>query len=114
MRCNIGFSYYDTKIGYRYPGMNSDMLKESIEAFHEQNIKVTAYLNGGLHHELLLHKLEFAKVNRDGSRTQGDPVTNNFFRSPCFNTGWREYLFSEIKEILAYHIRMGFFAIVCW
>lgn len=99
-RCNIGFSYYDTKIGIKYPTLKSNMLKDCIDECHKYGIGVTAYLNGGLNHELCLRHPEFMKINKNGEVMSGDRVYNNFFRMPCFNTGYREYLLSEISEIL--------------
>lgn len=102
-RCNIGFSYYDTKIGFRYPEMKGDMLGELISALHSEGLGVTAYLNGGLNHELLLHRPELSKQGRGGETISGDPVRDNFFRSPCFNSEYRQHLLGEIAEILEYH-----------
>ena len=41
-RCNIGFSYYPTKLGTVYPGLDRDLLGEAIEELHKRNIGVTA------------------------------------------------------------------------
>ena len=99
-RCNIGFSYYDTKIGTPYPYMKGDMLGELIFECHKRDIGVTAYLNGGLNHELLNHHPEYMKVDKNGNTMGENKITDNFFRSPCFNSGYREYLINEIKEII--------------
>ena len=100
-RCNIGFSYYNTKIGFPYPTMKNNLLVELLQKCKENDIKVVAYLNGGLNHEYMVRNPEIMKVNKDGSFYQGDYVKNNFFRSPCFHKGWGDYLVEEIKEILA-------------
>ncbi len=100
-RCNIGFSYYPTKIGYPYPGMQGNLLGDLITECHKRDIGVTAYINGGLHHELLLHHPEYMRVDKEGQVHKGDPAKNNFFRSPCLNTGYREFFYEEIKEVMA-------------
>ena len=99
-RCNIGFSYYPTKIGTPYPGMKGDMLGDVITECRKRDIGVSAYLNGGLNHEVLNRHPEWMKVDLQGRVFGDDPVGNNFFRSNCFNTEYRQYLFDEIKEIL--------------
>lgn len=46
-RCNIGYSFYPTKIGEIYPGTCGDLFGDTILACHSRGIGVTAYLNGG-------------------------------------------------------------------
>ena len=101
-RCNIGFSYYPTKVGTPYPHLKGDMLGDTIKACHKRNIGVTAYFNAGLNHELFIKHPEYLKVNKDGSiHTYWDGKMNlNFFRRACYNTGYTDYLLAEIKEVL--------------
>ncbi len=98
-QCNIGFSYYPTKIGVPYPGLEGDMLGDTIKECHKRGIEVTAYLNTGLNHEATIRHPEWAKVNAEGQVIYGDK-TANFFRTPCYNTGYREYVVSIVEEIL--------------
>lgn len=99
-RCNTGFSYYPTQIGIPYPEMRGDLLGDIIIECHGRGIGVSAYINGGLNHELLLRKPEFMRVDKEGNTFRGDPNKNVFFRSPCMNSGYRAYLIEEIKEVL--------------
>ncbi len=99
-RCNIGFSYYPTKIGKIYPTMKGNLLGDVIEECHKRGIGVSAYLNGGLNHELMIDNPGFLKIRKNGAVYENKSVVNNFFRLPCFNTGYRDYLLSEIKEIV--------------
>ncbi len=99
-RCNIGFSYYPTKIGVPYPGMKIDLLGEMIRACHARSIKVVAYVNAGINHELCRLHPEWCQINENGQIRTGDPANNNCFRTPCYNTGWGEHLLAEIREIV--------------
>ena len=99
-RCNIGFSYYPTKVGICYPGLQRDLLGELIEACHKKSIGVTAYLNIDLDHELFRLHPEYCRVNRDGSILEQSIVGNNFYRSGCLNGAYRDHLLAEIREIL--------------
>ena len=65
-RCNIGYSYYPTKLGTVYPGITRDYLGEAIAELHKRGIGVTAYINGGINHELMNHHQEFIKITKDG------------------------------------------------
>ena len=98
-RCNVGFSYYPTKIGTIYPGLERDLLGEMIDACHAKGIGVSAYLNVGLNHELVRRRPEWLRVNKDGS-TQEENVMGNFFRTPCMYSGYVDYLLDEIREIM--------------
>ena len=102
-RCNIGFSYYDTKVGKKYPGLKRDMLKEVLTACHAQGIGVTAYLNAGLNHEGMAEHPSWCRMDKNGVIYKQDK-TDNFFRMCCYNSGYGERLIEEIKEIAAYDV----------
>ncbi len=99
-RCNIGFSYYDTKVGTKYPGLKGNMLADVIEECHKNEIGVTAYLNIGLNHELCFKHPEYMVIKKDGSVYELGDAKRSFFRQPCYNTGYREHTLSEIDEIV--------------
>ncbi|MBQ6823657.1 MAG: hypothetical protein IJP27_03300 [Clostridia bacterium] len=101
-RCNIGFSYYPTKLGTPYPGLDYDLFGDTLKECRARGIEVVAYLNGGLNHLKLAEHPEWRRVRADGSTEAPDPLTNNFFRAACFNTGYRDYLKAELREILTY------------
>ena len=101
-RCNMGFSYYNTKVGKKYEGLGDrDVLKEVIDACHKRSIGVTAYLNIGLDHEFAADNPGWNKILKDG-RVYKDDKSDNFFRVMCYNSPYREHLISEIKEITKY------------
>ena len=103
-RCNMGFSYYNTKVGKKYAGLGDrDVLQEVIDACHKRNIGVTAYLNIGLDHEFAADNPGWNKVLKDGRIYKNDK-TDNFFRVMCYNSPYREHLLSEIKEIAEYDV----------
>ena len=66
-RCNIGFSYYPTKIGTPYKGMKGNMCGDMVSALKKQGIGVTLYLNGGLNHQLLVDNPKLMKINKDSN-----------------------------------------------
>lgn len=99
-RCNIGFSYYPTKVGTPYPSMKGNLLGEVMTALKKRNIGVTVYINGGLNHLLMLQKPNIMKISKDGSVYTNPYENMNFFRTPCFNTEYSEHLLSEIEEVL--------------
>ncbi len=102
-RCNIGFSYYNTSIGFKYEGLERDILREVLDACHKRDIGVAVYINGGLNHELAYHKPEFCRQNEKGEVIIND-VTDNFFRMMCWNTDYKKHFFTELEEILSYGV----------
>lgn len=98
-RCNIGFSYYSTKVGIKYPGLKSNLLGDVVKACHKRGIGVTGYLNIGLHHEMAIIHPEWLKMNKDG-KIYNFNEGGNFFRNMCTNTGYLDHFISEVKEVL--------------
>ncbi len=101
-RCNIGFSYYPTKIGYPYPEMKGDLFGEVLTECHRRGIGVSAYIQAGLNHEYLHRHPECRRVREDGTPEGSDKVYDHFFRTPCFHSAYRQHLYAEIREVLAY------------
>jgi len=101
-RCNIGFSYYPTRLGTPYPHMTGDLLGDTIKECHKRDIGVTAYINAGLNHQLLTERMDFMRVDGKGRVYEENPVYNHYFRALCFNTGYRDYLKQEVMEVLEY------------
>ncbi len=101
-RCNLGFSYYPTKIGTPYPFMKGNLLGDVVSALKKRNIGVTAYINGGLNHNLMIEKPGIMKISKDGNSYTNPHENMNFFRTPCFNSEYREHLLKEIKEVLEF------------
>lgn len=97
--CNLGFSYFPTNIGVRYPGMKGDMFGDLLRECHKRDIGVTAYFNFGLDHEACRRHRDWCKVNENGQILWGDK-TGNSFRFPCYETGFADYKLSLIKEFL--------------
>ncbi|MBE6597282.1 MAG: hypothetical protein E7641_06385 [Ruminococcaceae bacterium] len=103
-RCNMGFSYYNTKVGKKYPGLGDrDPLAEMIDACHAKNIGVTAYINIGLDHEISADNHSWLKIEKDGRIYRNDKK-DNFFRVMCYNSGYRAHFMNEIREICEYDI----------
>lgn len=103
-RCNMGFSYYDTKVGRKYPGIGDrDPLREIIDACHKRGIGVTAYINLGLDHEMGAENPGWLKIDRAG-RIYKENKKDSFFRMMCHNTPYRAHFLAEVKELCQYDI----------
>lgn len=98
-QCNIGFSYYPTKVGIPYPTMKGDLFGDVLRECHKRGIQVVAYMNAGLNHEMARRHADWCQITRDGEVIHGDRVNGNFFRTNCYNTGYGEHALNVIREI---------------
>jgi len=99
-RCNVGFSYYPTEIGFPYEGLKGDMLGDTVRACHKRGIGVIGYIHVGLHHELLRLRPDYARMERDGT-VYNYRAGANWFRQPCFFGPYVDHVLEEVKEVLA-------------
>jgi len=111
--CNLGYSYYNTKIGVPYPGLKCDMFGESLTACHKKGMDVVAYINVGINQELALKRPELCRLSKDRLIIDGD-IMGAFSRLLCYNNDeYIEYTKNIIKEILQYDID-GMFLDCCF
>jgi len=103
-QCNLGFAYYPTKVGIPYPGMKGDMFGDMLNACHKRGIRVAAYINVGLNQEHLRLHPDWCQLDKDGRIVHDYPDNPGFYRTVCYNTGYRKYLLDTIAEIAAYPI----------
>ncbi len=103
-RCNMGFSYYNTKVGKKYPGLGErDILQETLDACHKRGIGVSAYINVALNHELAADRKDWLRIF-SGGRIHREDKKDNFFREMCYNSEYRQYLIREVRELCAYDV----------
>jgi len=99
-KCNLGFTYYPSRIGLPHPGLKkADLLGPMVEACHRRGIKVAAYFNAGIDHEHALRNRQWSKVRADG-RVYAIEQKGHSFRGLCLNTGYRDYLLGLVGEVL--------------
>lgn len=107
-KCNLGCAYYPTRIGMPHPSMKIDLLGESIEACHRRGMKVIAYFNAGLDHEQALRHREWCKLHGNG-QTYHRPEIGPFFRRMCLQSGYGQFLFDMVEEVLTKYPVDGLF-----
>lgn len=107
-RCNQGNSYFNTKYGYRHPSLTYDMFGAIVESCHKKGIKVSAYMNGGISDEELLHNRDWMRISPDG-HTVSQYLPAADLRATCYNSPFREHLKNMTRELAQdYHVD-GFF-----
>ncbi len=98
-QCNFGYAYYETKTGVMYPQMKGDLFGDILNACHNEGIGVTGYINVGLNNIQSEMHPEWCRVTKSGSIWHNE---NNTQSSMCYYTGYRQFLFTIIKEVVDY------------
>jgi len=99
-RCNLGFSYYPTKIGVQHPHLKGrDLLGDIIKECHKHDIGVTAYFNASLSHEIAQKHRDWAVLTAEGQYIHSDK-SGNFFRTMCYDSAYGDHLEAEVREVL--------------
>ena len=100
-----GYSYYDTKIGVKHPGLKLDYIDEVSRILKKNNIEFNAYYC--LEYDTLAPKKhpEWAIRDKDGNAVRLiNPTVPAKWGMPCYETGYREYVLGQLKEIVEnYH-----------
>ena len=100
-----GYSYYDTKIGTKHPGLTIDYIGEISKILKKNNIEFNAYYC--LEYDTLAPSQHPEWAIRDA---KGNPVRLKNKMSPakwgmpCYETGYRQYVLGQLKEVVEnYH-----------
>ena len=96
-----GWSYYDTKVGERHPGLSFDLLRAQFDASKEIDVNVPIYLTAGVHNMMAEKHPEWREVDEKGSFAgwSASPLRAGF-KSMCFNTPYLDHLCDQISEVV--------------
>lgn len=99
--CHHGWSYYDTKIGQRHPGLSFDLLRAQFEACKEINVNVPIYLTAGVHNLAAEEHPEWREMDPEG-RLAGWPKSNLVagFKTMSFHSPYLDYLCEQVREVV--------------
>ncbi len=99
--CHHGWSYYDTKIGKRHPGLAFDLLRAQFEACKEIGINVPIYLTAGVHNLAAEEHPEWRELDPEG-RLAGWANSNLTpgFKTLSFHSPYLDYLCKQVREVV--------------
>jgi hypothetical protein len=100
-RCHHGWMYFDTKAfpERRHPHLKRNLLKEQIDACHKADIRVPIYVTIQWDHYSAQRHLDWL-VTDDKGAPMGTPVFSaGFYRYLCYNTPYRQFIETHVKEI---------------
>ena len=98
-----GYSYYDTKIGYKHPALEGDGVGTTASILKEKGIEFNAYYCIEYDVTAPKEQPQWSVRHADGRpRTLGG--RNAKWGIPCYLTGYREYALRQLEEIVEnYH-----------
>lgn len=99
--CHHGWSYYDTQVGKRHPGLSFDLLRAQFDACKEIGINAPIYLTAGVHNMIAEEQPGWRIINPDGSLGgwAKSPLEPGF-KMLSFHSPYLDYLCEQICEVV--------------
>ena len=100
--CHHGWSYYDTKVGKRHPGLAEgfDLTRAQLDACTGAVIHTQVYLTVGVNNRVAREHPEWRAINSSGTYFGwSQKPTDAGFHSLCFNTPYLDYVCDEVREL---------------
>lgn len=100
--CHHGWSYYNTKVGKRHPGLSFDLLRAQFEACKEIDVNVPIYLTAGVHNLMADEHPEWREVDPEGCL--GGGAKSNLsagFKTLSFHSPYLDHLCQQVREVVS-------------
>ncbi|MCM3712976.1 alpha-L-fucosidase [Alkalihalobacillus oceani] len=95
-KCHFGNAFYNTKIGHKHSGLETDYFGDVLEEAHKQGIKVLAYYSLGTDEHAVTHNPDWYQIDENGNKRDGNGTV---WHMPCINSPYKEELaIPQIKE----------------
>lgn len=101
-KCHHGWSYYDTEVGARHPGLSFDLLRGQFDACKAAGIQVPLYVSVGWDERAARMHPEWRQIQPDGTfRTLGALGRNlqATWSYLCLGTPYLDVLCAQIEEL---------------
>ncbi len=99
--CHHGWSYYNTSVGKRHPGLNFDLLRAQFEACKEIDVNVPIYLTAGVHNMAADENPQWREIDPEGRL--GGWTSSNLspgFKTLSFHSPYLDYLCEQVSEVV--------------
>jgi len=101
--CHHGWLYYDTEAfaTYRHPYLETNLLKEQIEACHARGIAAPIYISVQRNQQLMEEHPEWRVMEADGHLFGPGPYEDGFRHLLCLNTPYVAWLKALVSDVMA-------------
>lgn len=100
--CHHGWSYYNTQVGQRHPGLADgfDLTRAQLDACREVAIHTQVYLTVGVNNRVAREHAEWRCINEHGGYCGwSQRPTDAGFHQLCFNTPYLDFVCDEVREL---------------
>ena len=98
-KCHHGWSYHETRVGKRHPGLSFDLLRAQFDACKEAGIRAPIYLSAGLDDVAAEQHPEWLELDVNGAPVRVKPLQAGF-QKLCFLSSYLDYLCAQIEEVV--------------
>jgi hypothetical protein len=101
-KCHHGWSYYDSEVGARHPGLTFDLLRAQVSACAAAAIATPIYLSVGWDERAARQRVDWRQVKPDGQffTLLGNHVEASW-KYLCLGSPYLDELCSQIAEVIA-------------
>ena len=97
-----GYSYYDTKIGYKHPALKTDWIAEQVSILRKHGIEFNAYYCIEYDNTVTKMHPQWATLTAEGEHLRCTG-RNAKWRIPCYMTPYRQYALGQLSEIVSWY-----------
>lgn len=108
-KCHHGWSYHPTVVNEMHPELDFDLLGAQLEACKEINVNAPVYISAGFDEKEFLKRPEWRYVCSENKEEQAEYENEVHFHLLCFNTGYLDFLCSQIEEVMQKYNPCGIF-----
>ncbi len=108
-KCHHGWSYHPTDINEMHPELDFDLLGAQLEACREIDVNAPVYISAGYDEKEFEKRPEW-RYHPSSDREERVEYENGVhFHLLCFNTGYLDFLCSQIEEVMQKYNPCGIF-----
>ncbi|MBU6166065.1 MAG: beta-galactosidase trimerization domain-containing protein [Alphaproteobacteria bacterium] len=100
-KCHHGWSYYDSKVGQRHPGLDFDLLDAQVAALKRRSVETVLYLSVGWDERNAHAHLDWRQVGADGQFfcLLGNHIEASW-KYMCLGTPYLDHVVAQVSELL--------------
>ena len=108
-KCHHGWSYHPTEVNEMHPCLDFDLLGAQLEACKEIDVNAPVYISAGFDEKEFVKRPEWRYVCSLDAEQQKEYEEEVHFHLLCFNTGYLDFLCSQIEEVMQKYNPCGIF-----
>ena len=108
-KCHHGWSYHPTEVNEIHPELTFDLLGAQLEACAEIGVKAPVYISAGYDEKEYVKRPEWRYQPVADIEGQKNYEKEVHFHLLCFNTGYLDFLCSQIEEVMEKYNPCGIF-----